>query len=341
MIIEDIRGARWAEFVAGCAASHPFHHPAWATLLSDCYGYRGTALALKNESGRITAGLPILETRSPLGGRRWVSLPFTDYCPPLVVRREDERRLVAGLIISAREAGIGQIQIRGNLADPESHVASVGVMHTLRLSPDPEEVFATFKKTQIRQCIGQAQRAGVVVERGTSREHLIDSFYSLHLRTRHRLGVPVQPRRFFELLWERIVEPDLGFVLVARIGETPIAAGVFLAWNGTVTYKYSASDSGSWKLRPNHLLLWSAIRSACENGFGTFDFGRTDPENQGLRDFKRGWGTQEEPLLYSFLGDRPHKASNGRLNRAAGLVIRRSPPFVCRAVGELLYKYAD
>ncbi|MGZ4358962.1 MAG: lipid II:glycine glycyltransferase FemX [Gaiellaceae bacterium] len=340
MIVEDIQNPRWAAFVEGCEAATPFHHPAWAGLLATSYGYRTRALMLEGESADVVAGLPVVEARSPLGARRWISLPFTDSCPPLVPDASVEGELARRLADLAREKGIEQIEVRGELISSGSEARSAGVVHTLALSADPEEVRAGFKKTQIRQPIGQAERAGVVIERATVQGDLTETFYSLHLRTRRRLGVPVQPRRFFSDLWDRIVEPGLGFVLIARLDGVPIAAAVFLAWNGTVIYKYSASDRGALRARPNHLLLWNAIRWGCENGYHSFDFGRTDAENEGLREFKRGWGTEEKPLLYSFLGGRPLRTSSGRLQSAAGAVIRRSPPFVCRAVGELLYKYA-
>jgi hypothetical protein len=128
--------------------------------------------------------------------------------------------------------------------------------------------------------------------------------------------------------------------LLAYSGSIPVAGAVFLTWNGTVVYKYGASDPDYWKLRPNHLIFWTAIRWACEHGYRVFDFGRTDLDNQGLRDFKSGWGATERPLVYSLLADRPPKPPSGRLSHALEEVIRRSPPWVCRAVGELLYKYA-
>ena len=139
-----------------------------------------------------------------------------------------------------------------------------------------------------------------------------------------------------------MMEPDLGFVLLAYAGGVPIAGAVFLTWNGTITYKFGASDPAFWKLRPNNLIFWTAIRWACENGFHTFDFGRTSLDNQGLREFKGGWGSREEPLIYSLISDRQPKHTSGRLslNRMLSATIRRSPAWVCQALGELLYKYA-
>ena len=78
-----LEGADWLGFVSGCREATPFHHPEWARLLADAYGYRSLALAVRREDGRPIAGAPFLEVRGLAGRRRWISLPFTDHCPPL------------------------------------------------------------------------------------------------------------------------------------------------------------------------------------------------------------------------------------------------------------------
>src|SRR5215218_6383759 len=192
MIVVEIDDPLWTDFVHACPAAVPFHHPAWARLLADCYGYRPFALALSGEAGQIVAGLPVLEVRSPFGNRRWVSLPFTDYCPPLAVSDEVRERLVAGLDAMRREAGVSRIEVRAALDGPKTYSRSNSVIHTLRLERGPEAIFRTFKRTQVRQRIAKAEREGVTVRRSRSLSDLIGVFYDLHTRTRRRLGVPVQ-----------------------------------------------------------------------------------------------------------------------------------------------------
>jgi lipid II:glycine glycyltransferase (peptidoglycan interpeptide bridge formation enzyme) len=184
-----------------------------------------------------------------------------------------------------------------------------------------------------------AERSGVRIVAGDPAREL-EVFYRLHLRTRRRLGVPTQPRRFFDLLLERVLKPGLGFMLSAYVGDTPVAAAVFGCWNGTAIYKYSARDERFAKLNANYLLLWTAIQAASERGCHTFDLGRSDEDQADLRGFKNGWGAREEPLTYSFVATTPVTLSSGAANRALSMVIRNSAPWVCRTVGELFYKYA-
>ena len=332
----DLADPRWLAFVSASTAATPFHHPAWARLLAECYGFRAFAIAMEDRSA-ITAGLPVMEVKRPLGVRRWVSLPFTDHCAPLMAETDGEQ-FVAAATRHAESAGITQIEVRAPLDGPAIHSRVEGVIHRLRLGPDPQVVRQSFHKSQVGRSINRAERGQISLRRGTSVADLTETFYDLHVRSRRKQGVPVQSRRLFKLLWRHMLSRGLGFVMLAYSGTTPIAGAVFLAWNGTITYKFGASNSDYLHLRPNHLILWEAIRWSCENGFHTFDFGRTDLDNRGLREFKNGWGTQEEELRYTGIGGDPEGVhTEGKLGAALAIVIRHSPLWVTRALGEILY----
>jgi CelD/BcsL family acetyltransferase involved in cellulose biosynthesis len=335
----ELTDPRWAGFVTNHPVATPFHHPDWTRLVAGCYGFRAFALAVSDATGTIRAGLPVVEVRHLRGGHKWVSLPYTDYCPPLVSDRQEEDQLVAALQRAGRAAGVRQVEIRAPISgDPAGPTA---LRHLLALGPDPAEVYAGFHRSQVQRNIRRAERERLTVRRATRPHDLVGTFYRLHLATRRRQGVPVQPRRFFRLLWEDAIATGLGSVLIVEASAQPIAAAVFLEWNGTVIYKFGASDASSWSLRPNHLLFWHAIREACERGCRWFDFGRTGIGQDGLRDFKLSWGAVEEPLAYGTLGGKPQAVppAEGMAARMLGPVIRHGPLLLCRAVGETLYRY--
>jgi CelD/BcsL family acetyltransferase involved in cellulose biosynthesis len=338
MTIVHIDDPRWMEFVQSCPDALPFHHPAWAALLSECYHYRPLVLALTDTAGQIYGGLPIIEVRGPIATRRWVALPFTDYCP-LLTNGRPAAPMVDTLVRELRAHGPDQFELHAPLPEHRQlYTHSAAVRHVLALDPSPAATFRRFSKMHQRN-IRVAERAGVRIERGQTPAD-VQRFYDLHLVTRQRLGVPIQPQRFFDLLGRRLLASDLGFVTTAYIEQTPIASAIFLAWNGTLIYKYGASDPAFRQHRPNNLLFWDAIRWGCANGYHTLDFGRTDLDNQGLREFKDGWGTTEEPLIYSTVADSAPRRGSGRAEKVISTVIRRSPPWVCRTIGELFYRYA-
>jgi CelD/BcsL family acetyltransferase involved in cellulose biosynthesis len=327
----------WTGFVASRPAATPFHHPAWGSLLAEAYGLRAFAVVVRGSDGGLVAGAPFLEARDLLRRRSWISLPFTDECAPLAAGGDGSTDLVS--VLSGAGLHATSVKIRAAVDAEDWRTKTVGVRHLLELDADPERVRRGFSRSQVVRNIARGEREGIEVRAAASREDL-DVFYDLHLKTRSRQGVPVQPRRFFDLLWARLLEPGFGTILLAHRGETALAGALFLAWNGTTIYKFGASDPQGWPLRPNHPLFWTAIRDACHRGDRCFDFGRSDLANTGLRAFKSSWGAAERPLVYSALAPGVPGGNVGFAERLLGSVIRAGPPWLCRGVGEMIYRYA-
>lgn len=331
---------RWTSFVAGRAEATPFHDPAWAKALMETYAYPGFAVAVAGADGSVAAGAPFLEVRSLSRRRRWISLPFTDECPLLAEDAASRRALIDALGTAQEHLHAPGLELRGSVDGFGWRTGADAVIHELPLDADVERVRRGFSRSQVIRNISRAEREGVVVRRAAEPRDL-DAFYHLHTRTRRRQGVPVQPRRFFDVLWSRLVDPGLAFILLADVGDREAVAGaLFLTNQRTTIYKFGASDIESLGARPNHLIFWTAIREACERGDQCFDFGRTDLGNTGLRAFKSGWGAHERPLSYSVRAPGAAPEAEGLTSRVLSLAIRKGPRWVCRGTGEALYRYA-
>jgi CelD/BcsL family acetyltransferase involved in cellulose biosynthesis len=328
---------RWTDFVASCAGATPFHHPAWARLLADTYGFRPFVLALAAADGRPLAGAPFIEVRTLAHRRRWISLPFTDRCPPLALDAPSEHRFLSLLSRASERLDAPPIEVRSSVLAPAWAASASAVVQVLELDPDIDRLRQRFSRSQVIRNIKRAEREGVSVRLATSRDDL-DAFYALHLRTRRRLGIPVQPYRFFDLLWTHMIHAGLGSILLASAAGTPLAGALFLSWNQTTIYKFGASDPDGWPQRPNHAIFWTAIRAAAARGDRVFDFGRTDLDNSGLRAFKGSWGAEERPLVYSTCAGQP--GVPGLPQRLLATAIQRGPPWLCRRIGESFYRYA-
>ena len=183
----------------------------------------------------------------------------------------------------------------------------------------------------------RAVREGVSLERRTDRA-AIDAFFALHVRTRRKHGVPTQRRSFFRRL-EALFREGLGFVLLAVHDGRPIAASVYLSFNGVMTLKYNASDERMLKLRGNQAIYEQAFRIAVEQGCTSFDFGRTELDNEGLRTFKEDFGAQAELLTYTLSPARPDARSVRTVSGLQKTAIRRSPAVFGRVAGALLYRH--
>jgi hypothetical protein len=337
MIIQPT-DSRWISFIQSNKDANIFHHPAWIEMMAECYGYNAFILAVVDENENILAGLPFHKVSSPLTGRRWVSLPFSDYCPPLYRDENALDVLAEKLVLIDKQNKLDGVEVRWELPEhPEIQRTSKFVLHTLRLEPDSDRLAGKFKRTHL-QNIRQAVERGVEVEFGEQINHM-KTYYRLQLETRKRHGVPCQPWRYFEMIWKRIMEPGLGFLLLAKKEDDYIGGMVYLAWGKTLIAKYAASSQDSFNLRPNNLLFWEGMRWGCRNGYEVFDMGRTEIENKGLRTFKSRWGAIEKPLYYSNISSNAQKSSESGIERTLHYVIEHSPLWVCRISGELLYRH--
>jgi CelD/BcsL family acetyltransferase involved in cellulose biosynthesis len=338
LTINPVEDARWLRFIEGRQEAVVFHHPSWLSVLAESYGYRPMAQVIV-DGDTILAGIPLVEVRSPLTGARAVSLPFCDYCPPLPDTPESLDMLVRSLEEMRRQRGWRYVELRDNVSHPDLRPTEQYLAHLLALGSDTDALFKSFKKTQIQQSIYRAVREGVRVERRTDEEAMRE-FIALNVITRRRHGIPPQPDAFLGLLRKRVLEPGHGFVSLGIHGGKVIAAAVFLHFNETVVYKYGASNEAALSLRPNHAVMWDAIRWSCEQGFKQFHFGRSELSNEGLLRYKRGWGTQELPLSYVRLGASGRvSVSEGMITRAVKGVVGRTPTPILKAVGKLLYRH--
>jgi hypothetical protein len=327
---------RWTSFLASSAEAGIFHHPAWSQLMAECYGYRPLIVALPGMDGALAAGIPLMEVNSPIRGRRWVSLPFSDFCSPLYADESVLRDLVEGLIQFAARENIPSLELRWEYpTTPDLQAFSRYVIHEIDLRPGEEKVWKKIHEMH-RRNIKIAQENDVKIVLGETQENLAD-FYQLHLLTRRRQGVPIQPWKFFETMQRLLFDQEHGFLLLAYRNGQCLAGAIFLNWKETLTYKYGASRDDSLKYRPNNLIMWTAIQQGCEQGYRCFDMGRTDLDNNGLRKFKSRWGAAEAPLYYSSTNST--HPTEGRLARYMHFVIQKSPVWVCRVSGELLYKH--
>ena len=280
--------------------THPnatfFHSSAWARTLRGAYGFQCRYI-VATDSGELRGLLPLMEARSWLRGTRGVALPFTDECAPLVSRGITAESLFEVAASEGRSRRWKHLEVRGGQEQFEGAPEAVSFYgHTLGLNSRAETVFDQFDDS-VQRALRKAERNGVSVEFGTDLNS-VSAYYRLHCRTRTRLGAPPQPFRFFQSLWENVLNKGHGFVALARHEGRPIAGAVFFRFARQAIYKFSASDERFQDLRGPNLVVWHSIRRLIDAGVMELDFGKTSCSNEGLRRFKRQWGAQERPIRY-------------------------------------------
>ena len=328
----------WDDLLNTNSAASFFQCSSWTKVLADTYKY--TPLYFTSiVDGQLRNLIPIMEVNSILTGSRGVSLPFSDYCEPIINDQQRIGEMIDNIVNYGRKAGWKYIELRSGKPLSEDWPCFGSYYgHTLNLSRNPATVFSGFKRT-IKQNINKARKNGVEI-----REYhdlaSIKEFYRLNCLTRKRHGLPPQPYVFFKKIFDNIISKNLGFVLLARYKQVPIAGGIFFHFGKKAIYKYNALDKKYQHLRPNDLITWKAVERYCEKGYDNLCFGRTDSENEGLRRFKKGWGVEEISIkYYRYNFARQCFVKRSGSERSSSAIFKKIPIPVLKMIGSLLYKH--
>jgi len=320
-----------------------YHDQRWVMGLARSFRLEPLFLAA-SDSGVLAGGLPLLRVPGLLGPTRLVSLPFSYAAGPVTSSQEAARALLEEAARLAARRGVKRVEIKQ--ANP-SWAAADGFVrnvhyHAYRLDTggSESEILKRLHKSSTQRGIRKAEKSGVKVRTGSSREDWLEMAL-LQERTSHRHGVPAPPRGFFLVLCAALREAGLAELYIAEVPEHGVAAAI-VVWKGQREwiYAFGASRDELLEYRPNHALLWAAIRGAAAAGVG-FDFGRAAPEQEGLVEFKRRWGGEPVPLAYDYWpgagGLNVARRDRGALG-AAARVWSALPAPVAR-MGSALYRY--
>ncbi len=338
-IIDPIGQTKWNEFILSHKKSSFFHSSNWAQVLSQTYKYTPQYFLIAHNN-ILSALIPLMEVDSRITGKRGVSLPFTDYCEPIAFDENQFQDIFQKMIEYGKRSGWKYIEMRpGSLLPGNMKCSSFCFGHMLDLSYGPEQTFTRFRDSTKRN-IKRARGSGVQVTISNTHKS-IEEFYRLNCITRKVHGLPPQPHTFFEMVHLYILKENLGMVALASYQGENIAGAVCFNFGDNAMYKYGASDMSYQHLRANNLVLWEAIQWYCKRGYKTFHLGRTEPENAGLLQFKRGWGAKEYQINYYKYDLRKDAFITDSLNVSGthNSFFRRMPMPLLKMAGTILYRH--
>lgn len=337
--LDPTKTENWDELILSFPSYSFFHSSDWAKVLKETYNFKPHYLMV-TESRNAKAVLPLMEVDSFFTGKRAISLPFSDFCEPLVSSGINLKRIRHKVIDYSKEKGFNSLELR----DSEVHldnsiITPAGYQHILDLSLSEERLFKSLSDNT-RRNIRKAVRNQVSFEINNSPSALED-FYIMNCYTRRKHGLPPQPIKFFRNLYDFVLTKNKGFICISKYNGKSIASAVFLLIGQKALFKYGASLIEYQNLRPNNLLMWESIKCIKDKGFTELNFGRTEIENIGLRRFKLGWGTEEKILnYYRFeLGKNSKISTSTRSFSQRRLPLNRFPIFLLRMIGSIVYKH--
>ncbi len=302
--------AIWRQLLEAAPVSTLYHRPSWIELLGRAYGF-SFWLATIHQNGKVRAGCLFARSRNPFR-RGFVSLPFSDTCPPLATDRSAANELLDALIA---ENANWRLELDRPIASIADALAS-----------------------NFRRNLQRSRQQGIKVDQGCGIDY-IERFYALQLESRRGFGLPPQPSQFFKLT-QQIFGRDVALWIASQNGKD-VSSAVFLRDGDIAYYKWGARLPGH-QSSANHLLFWGVIEEFVSQGVHTLDLGRADIRNQGLTRFKKELGAVAEPLPYSFYPRVPASVSPEMLTgtgRFVSKVWARLPIVATKILGGAIYRF--
>ena len=338
-LINSVEQKNWNNLLLNTPGCSFFHTADWADVLSRSYNYRPLYFCRKKDD-KLDCLLPIMEVASPLTGKRGVCLPFTDVCEPLAADQNQFQELISRAIELGRKRKWKYLEIRGGEKYlSEEKPSQVFWGHELDLSCGEGQLLSGLRDST-RRNIKKAQNEKIEVNISNTLNTLKE-FCRLNVLTRKEHGLPPQPYRFFQNLYDLVIARNMGFLATASVSGQIIAANVYLHFDKEVIYKYGASDRQYQHLRANNLVMWEAIKWSCNNGFKQMIFGRTEPEHKGLMQFKAGWGAKQYRICYykyDFKGN-AFVSESGSIPPVMTNMFSKLPQSALRTLGRILYRH--
>jgi hypothetical protein len=339
--IDPLSDPRWPTLVENHPRSSVFHSTSWLRALQTVYGYEPVAVTTCPPGVGLTNGLVFCHIKSWLTGQRFVSLPFSDHCEPLVDGPGELDAMLLHMQRDLEERKSQYIEIRPLSQRLGGDVGFKKTLtyqfHRLDLRRSAQELFHGFHKDCIQRKIRRAEREELKYEDGNT-EALLQKFYRLLVTTRRRQYLPPQP-----LAWFRGLIATFGDDLKIRVaskGDLPVAGILTLSDRRCVVYKYGGSIASLNKLGGMALLFWKTIQGAKDKALEELDMGRSGADNLGLIAFKEHWGATGTPLTYwRYPPPGPYVPRPAWQKSLARRVVRATPDLALEAVGTLLYRH--
>ena len=329
---------RWDAFVESCADATFFHRSGWQRILRDVFRHETYFLYAESE-GQIVGVLPLARVRSFLFGHSLVSLPFAVYggaaasTPAVCNELEQEAQRIALSLC------VDHLELR-NIHNRHADWPTQDLYVTFRKSilPDVEANMLAIPRKQ-RAMVRKGQKNGLVA----SADDNVNDFFALYADNVHRHGTPALPRTYFQALLQEF-GPAAGILTVRDANGQALSAVLSFYFRGDVLPYYAGDHVLARDLAANDFKYWALMQRACEQGFQTFDFGRSK-QGTGSYSFKKNWGFEPTPLHYQFqLYKSKRIPQNNPSNRKYKLMIeawRRLPigianyigPYIVRSLG--------
>jgi serine/alanine adding enzyme len=288
-------GEEWDEF-SSRYTDLIFYQSVWSQVLKEGLGGQPLYFYLR-EGGEIVAGLPGVLLNFKIFKILYASIPYGH----LVGDKSYYSVFLQLLETEFRRRGIDQIRLTespfSESYSPESFKPLSARCTLLDLRGFEKKNIWEGYRSEVRRAIRKAQKHGLSIRRATARNE-VEIFYQLYLSSMERnRAMAKYPLRWFDALYEILIQQKKADILFAVKDVDQYAAGVVLIYSATSNhYLHNGSMEAYLEDRPNDLIVDYIIQKGVEEGKVTLDFMGSDPSDLSLLRFKEKWGSQSRDI---------------------------------------------
>jgi serine/alanine adding enzyme len=287
----------WQAWVSSAPNGSLYHTLEWRDVLLSTFKHRSWYLMARRE-GATHGVLPLVEMRSLLFGRFFVSLPFVNNGGILADTPECEAALAAAAAALAAKRRAQHIELRHSSAVEalakagwtlRQHKAAL----VISLNPDPTTHWFDLS-SRLRGKVRKAENSGATFS--ACGPDGLNDFYRVFSLNMRDLGTPVYSPVFFQNIVR--FASDATVLLIHRDGQ-PLAAAIALRRGTRIELPWICSDYSQSRFHGNEYLYWKAIEWACKSNARELDLGRSSPD-AGTYRFKMQWNPKVYPLYWYY-----------------------------------------
>jgi len=306
-------GKEWDEFALQYT-DLIFYQSIWSEVLKKGLGGQPLYFCLR-EGEKIVAGLPGILLHFKIFKILYASIPYGH----LIGEKSYYSVFLELLEKEFRKRGIDQVRLTESpfceSYAPESFNPIPAKCTLLDLRGHEKKNIWEGYRGEVRRAIRKAQKHGFSVRRAEKRNEM-EIFYQLyHFSMERNRAVAKYPRRWFDTLFEILIQQKKADVFFA-IKDDQYAAGVVLVHSkSSIHYLHNGSSKAYLENRPNDLIVDYIIHQAVEEGKMTLDFMGSDPNDLSLLRFKEKWGSHSMDLRTYVKDYRPFRSKIWELGR--------------------------
>ncbi|MCX6800757.1 MAG: GNAT family N-acetyltransferase [Candidatus Diapherotrites archaeon] len=257
----------WDERLLKFGAAHIYSTKEYARVMQKSFGFKPIFFC-SNDSMLLGFEQPLKGVASKLG------TGFVAFAPPVISNESFLPELLAAVEEECRRRRIISITIWGSTVwnKPElfNGFESIKMQNVVaRLEMPEADLFGSLGHAA-RKNLTKCRAFSEAVSEGGKTD--LGDYYLYYKKHHESEGLEVYPKKFFDALYEEIIENKVGKFFVLRDSDGVFAAGLMVGSFGKSVYELSISSN--WEKRslfPNDILKWHAMKWANSNGFVQFD----------------------------------------------------------------------